>query len=436
MATLTAALRRRAHRAPAHHARTPAAPTTTTADAPSPTDSVAFLVEAASALAASGLAAHDVEDAMARCARRLRINAACNVTPVSVLVAAGEGDAQRAHLVPIRSGGSNLARLCDLDRALTGVVSGALQPRAALRAVRDAADAPPVHGLVVSAVGAGALAASAGAFFGGSIPDVVAAGAVGMGVALLTTLIGAHDRLGRLTDFSAGFIAAFASAHLARAFPPLHPQVITLAGVVALLPGLALTIAVSEIASRSLVAGASRLLGALAGLFTLVFGVALGLRAAGAPLTLAPTGAFDQPAWLPAVALLLACASLHIVFQARHRHALLTAGAGALGFLAARAATASFGPELGAFAGASAVAIASNLATRLLDRPAVLTLLPGMLLLVPGSLGFRSIAGIVGHDAADALSGIQGVVTMGIVAVALVTGLLVANVIVPPRAWK
>jgi uncharacterized membrane protein YjjP (DUF1212 family) len=432
MAPRTAAPRRRAHRA----APRPFVSTPAIADAPSPTDSVAFLVEAASALAASGLAAHDVEDAMTRCARRLRINAACNVTPVSVLVAAGEGDDQRAHLVPIRAAGSNLARLCDLDRALAGVLAGALHPRAALRAVRDASSAPPVHGLAVSSLGAGALAASAGAFFGGSIPDVVAAGALGMGVALLTALLAAHDRLGRLTDFIAGFAAAFAAAHLARAFPPLHPQIVTLAGVVALLPGLALTIAVSEIASRSLVAGASRLLGALAGLFTLVFGVALGLRAAGAPLAIAPTGAFDQPEWLPAVALALACASLHIVFQAKRRHALLIAGAGALGFLTARAATANFGPELGAFTGAGAVAVASNLATRILDRPAVLTLLPGMLLLVPGSLGFRSIAGIVGPDAADAISGVQGVVTMGIVAVALVTGLLVANVIIPPRAWK
>jgi uncharacterized membrane protein YjjB (DUF3815 family) len=57
-------------------------------------------------------------------------------------------------------------------------------------------------------------------------------------------------------------------------------------------------------------------------------------------------------------------------------------------------------------------------------------MVPGILLLVPGSIGFGSLAKFLDRDV---LSGIDTAFTMILVAVALVTGLLVSNLIVPPR---
>ena len=87
----------------------------------------------------------------------------------------------------------------------------------------------------------------------------------------------------------------------------------------------------------------------------------------------------------------------------------------------------------GAFAGALAVGIVSGLLSRWRDRPALVTLTFGILMLVPGSVGFKSVANFITHDPVAA---IQTTISMIGTAVAIVTGLLLARVMVPRRAWQ
>jgi uncharacterized membrane protein YjjB (DUF3815 family) len=76
------------------------------------------------------------------------------------------------------------------------------------------------------------------------------------------------------------------------------------------------------------------------------------------------------------------------------------------------------------------VAAGSNLYARKFNRPAAVPLVPGIILLVPGSIGFGSLSRFIERDV---VSAIETAFNMGLVAVALVTGLLVANLVVPPR---
>jgi len=57
-------------------------------------------------------------------------------------------------------------------------------------------------------------------------------------------------------------------------------------------------------------------------------------------------------------------------------------------------------------------------------------LVPGIMLLVPGSIGFKSVSSLI---AADVVSGMRLALTVGIMGIALVIGLLVASAIIPPR---
>ena len=88
------------------------------------------------------------------------------------------------------------------------------------------------------------------------------------------------------------------------------------------------------------------------------------------------------------------------------------------------------GAELGVFVGALLVGMASNLYARLLNRPATITLVPGILLLVPGSIGFRSLASLLDREV---VLGVETAFRMGLMAVALVAGILVSNIIAPPK---
>lgn len=88
------------------------------------------------------------------------------------------------------------------------------------------------------------------------------------------------------------------------------------------------------------------------------------------------------------------------------------------------------GPELGALGGALAVGCVGNLGARLLRRPAIIGILPGLLLLVPGSLGMRAMSSLLREDT---VAGIETAVSIGVVGMAMVTGLLSANILVSPR---
>ena len=102
-----------------------------------------------------------------------------------------------------------------------------------------------------------------------------------------------------------------------------------------------------------------------------------------------------------------------------------------LTFFGGRLGAATLGPELGVFAGAFVAALASNMMSRWRGVPALVTLSPAMMLLVPGSIGFRSLALLLDREV---VNGIQAAFRMILMFAALVAGLQVAGVAVPaPR---
>ncbi|MFP2932509.1 threonine/serine exporter family protein, partial [Pyxidicoccus sp. 3LG] len=212
---------------------------------------------------------------------------------------------------------------------------------------------------------------------------------------------------------------------------PLSVKVATVAGLIVLLPGLSLTVAINELATRHLISGTSRLTGAVLVFLQLGFGVALGSRLAmllppPLPIPLPPA----LPAWTQAVALALAPVSLGVLFRARPRDWGWIAAACTFAFAGSRLGALMLGPQLGAFVGALMLGIASNALARLRNLPSVTTLVPGLMLLVPGSVGFRSLSSLLERDV---VAGVDTAFTMLMVSVALAAGLLSANALVPPR---
>ncbi|VAX36024.1 hypothetical protein MNBD_PLANCTO03-517, partial [hydrothermal vent metagenome] len=121
---------------------------------------------------------------------------------------------------------------------------------------------------------------------------------------------------------------------------------------------------------------------------------------------------------------------LVVLFRAGPRQALSVLMAALVGYTGARIGLLTLGPGLGACVGAFLVGLVSNVCARLLDRPAAVMTAPGVLLLVPGSIGFQSVSSLLEHDV---ITGVETAFVMVMVAAAIVTGLLLANVVVPPR---
>jgi uncharacterized membrane protein YjjB (DUF3815 family) len=261
--------------------------------------------------------------------------------------------------------------------------------------------------------------------------DIACGALLGMvGGALMVWARGRDERRPALEALAA-FLASLLAILVSGFVTPLSLSSVTLAAIVVFLPGLALTTAVTELASQHLVAGSARLAGAMTTLLKLTFGAVAAnqfCRALGIPIRSA--SAPPSPAWIEIVAVLLGAFAYSLLLRPHKRHRWVVMGAAVMGFAAARGGSAAFGPEFGVFLAGLVVGGASNLFARVKNRPAALVRVPGILLLVPGSIGFRSVFLVFEGQVAQGMASASDLVVL---LATLVAGLLFGDLLVPPK---
>ena len=385
------------------------------------------------ALHAYGCPAHRLEDALAQVSQRLGLEGQFFSTPTALFASFTVAGERSTSLSRVDPGEANLEKLAAIDAILGGVIRGGITAAEASARIDELVAAPPRYPVPLTTAAFALASGSSAHFFGGGWTEIAGASVIGLLVGLLALWAQRSRANARLLEPLAAVTASFlATVVLAiPGVPPASPFLVTLAGLIVLLPGLSLTVAMSELATRHLVSGGSRLAGAALVFVTLGFGVALGGKlgeaVTGAAMAVTPT---PLAPWTQLPALLVAAWSFTVLFRARPRDFGWIFVAGAIALLGARVGAHWLGPELGALVGAVLLGTGSNLYARRLDRPSATTQLPGLMLLVPGSLGFRGMAALLERDT---LTGLQTAFSMTVVAIALVTGLLIANVVLPPR---
>jgi uncharacterized membrane protein YjjB (DUF3815 family) len=137
------------------------------------------------------------------------------------------------------------------------------------------------------------------------------------------------------------------------------------------------------------------------------------------------------PAWCEWLALLVAPFAFTVLMRARPVDAPAILGVCAAAVIGSRAGSKALGPELGVLAGSLVAGLLCNWLARVRRTPALVTLSPALLLLVPGSIGFRSLALLLDREV---VNGIEAAFRMVIMFAALVAGLQIAGIAVPaPR---
>ena len=351
--------------------------------------------------------------------------------PTALFASFGAGEDQRTFQIRVEPGAMDLRTLADLEDIADAVAAGALAPDAGGLRVDAAMAAPDPYAPWLTTISFAVTSAAAARFFGGGAPEVAAAAGVGLVIGLLSLLAGRLTALGRVFEAVGAFAAALLSCLAARAFAPVSVYITIVAGIIVLVPGFTLTVAMTELATRNLVSGTARLAGAAGTFLAIGFGVALGTRL-GVALFGASTLVHPHalPLWTEALALAIAPLALMVLLRAPFRDALWILVAGVLGYGGARIGSTVLGPELGMFVGAFVVAGASNLYSRALDRPSAITIVPALLLLVPGSLGFQSLSRLLDRET---VPGVEAAFRMTLVAVSLAMGLLFGQLVVPGR---
>ena len=398
---------------------------------PDPAPAEAFLLRLARMLHESGAPSHLIEDAMDALAPRLGVEGRFFSTPTSIFVSFGPETAGRTTLLRVEPAAVDLERMRLVDEVITDVRDGRLDLGGAGARLDRIAATPDRYGPVLT-VGAFALAAACVArFLGGGAREVLAAALVGGQTGLFALVAARRRAAGRILEWIASFAASVAAIGWALAFGPLVPAISAVAGLIVLLPGLTLTVALTELATRHLVSGTARLASSGLTFLAIGFGLALGARLeplAGAAAVAVPIAAL--PGWTEYLALALTPLALAVLFRARPGDLGAIALAGFVAYFAQRFGSRLAGPEIGMLGAAFAAGVTGNLYARSGRGPAGVAVVPALIMLVPGSLGAQSVAAMVSPSPGVVAA---PMVTLFVLAGALAAGILLANFAVPPR---
>jgi len=392
-----------------------------------------FIEKLARALHRYGYTAPAIEDALTSVSRRLHVRGEFFATPTAIFASLDAPTRTETFLIRVEPGNVNLDKLSRLDHLAHEVADGVVSPQEASRQIDAIRATPPRYRGKTTVVAAVVASACSARFFGGGWREVVTCGVIGFITGLLS-LLARRDPRFQIHDPVTAFLAGIIACAAAVLIPPVSLFIATCGGLIILLPGLVITTAISELATKHLASGTARMMSAIMVFLTLGFGLAVGLKVG--MVTMHPNveaTSVPLPTWTLWVALVLAPIGFMARFQANPRDALPIVLICILAFGCSRLAAQNIGIANGAFAGALAVGLASGFYSRWKSQPALVTSTVGIIMLVPGSVGFRSITNII---ARDPIAGIQTAITMIATAVAIVTGLLVARVIVPRRSWR
>lgn len=401
---------------------------------------IRFLTELARRLHLAGVSSQRLEGAVRATARALHVNAEIWSTPTGLLLSLSDADVmhstQQTRVLRLEPGNVDLRALVQLDRIAEQVLAGHLTVEKAWETMR-AIDRPFTAGDKLQMVGAFGLASAAVAgLLGTGWLDIAVALVLGLIIGWIVLMSATRPHLAAASEAIAALVATTLATVFAHFVAPLSLQTVIVSALIVLMPGLSLTTAVTELATQQLVTGTTRFAGALTVLLKLTFGSVAATQVLTAIDWTAPAAVpVVLPQIVEIVAAVAAAGSFAILFNAARRDVPLVMASAILGYVLTRAAGSWLGFADGTFAGgvffaSLIVAALSNLYGRFAGRPGALVRLPGIMLLVPGSVGFRALGFVMEKDYAV---GFDTLVAVMSALLALTAGLLFGALLVPPR---
>lgn len=391
---------------------------------------VKFILRFGKALHAVGSPAHTLEGFMQEMCQLLGIKGSIVSLPTAIFSSFREGDEEVARIERVEPMGVNLGKLSQVDCVARELLQGQKTYEEASQKLDDIFNEPDPYGKRMILACFVFYAAGFVVLLGGTWGDFLSSIIVGTIIGLCS-LIKPAGSASQLFEAMMAIVASLATYLLAKLVPGLNGGVVILSSLVMFLPGLYITIAIAEIASQNLTSGTSRLVGGAMILLKLTFGVFIGSKIATwfhyQPLDIEFS---TIPTWFSFIFLPFTALMSMVNFKAERSDWKIVTLAGIFGYSCSKLGTHYLGAELGMFFGGACVGAMSNIFARVYNRPSSIFQFPGIILLVPGSVGYRSLNFLFERNV---LGGLDTAFTMVTLAMALVVGLFLGNILVKPR---
>lgn len=398
---------------------------------------VAFVSEIASRLHSYGTTAQRLEAALIALSQQLDLDCEPWSNPTGVILSFSDpskaiGSSDITRVIRLAPGENDLYKLSVADYVADSVAQGRMsiaQGHTALRRLDREVDG---RGKTMQVIAFGLAAAGVAGLWKLPWLDIATAGVIGLLIGLLTQYTDRKPATKEAGDALASLLAGFVATLVASLVGSLNLNTVIIASLVVLLPGMALTNAVNELASQHWVSGTARLAGAVTTVLKLTVGAVIAVTLT-QYLGLEPQvrAARPQAHWVEWASLLVAAYAFAVLFKAHRRDYGWVMAAAIAGYVIARYAGQEWGSPAGVFASAMLLTAAGNLFGRTIQKPGALIRLPGIIMLVPGSTSLRGFLNLVQQQNVDV--GQAALLAVTNIVMALVAGLLFGNLLVPAR---
>ncbi|MFD2166383.1 threonine/serine exporter ThrE family protein [Thalassotalea euphylliae] len=392
-----------------------------------------FIISLGKALHKFGTNSFRSEAHLQSVAQFLDIKASFIITPTALtFILIDEELNEHNYMVRVKPGDLDLGSLARTDELVDELSSGQRTLEEATERLEEIYDKPNPYGKLISFFAFGASSGAFAMLMHTSWNDVFWATLLGFVVAIFVFWAGRSKRVTEMLEPLAALVCALLASAITNYDHHINMPIVILSAIIVFIPGLSLTLGLSELAARHLVSGTARVMDAIMVLFKLYFGAALGIALG---TLFWGIGTFEQPEttpqWTSWAAVTILSISLVILFQVRKKDAPWGVISGYVAYGATLLATPYLGVALGAFAGAFALGVYSNLFSRVMNLPSSIVLLLGLVVLVPGSKVYIGLnTAVSGQNMLNATD--IGSQTF-LIFMSLVAGLIFANVAVRSR---
>jgi uncharacterized membrane protein YjjP (DUF1212 family) len=323
-----------------------------------------------------------------------------------------------------------LDQMSELGQLIDKVQRGLVLPREAVAQV-DRVLAMP-HRFRAATVIAGYFLSSIGLtlLYRPDLLSLVVTGAAGILVGAMTLWFEGRPRFKLLLPVIAAFVVSTVIFNLAETGLLEGSATLIVPPLITFLPGAVLTTGMIELASMNILSGSARLMYGLTTLFFLYVGIAAGLTLSGLPrVNVYALEASEFPWWAPLLGTFLFGVGAFIRLSGANRDLAWMLLVLYVAMLAQSVGERFLTPYFGAFLGATAMTLSSEMIARSAQRtPALVASMLAFWFLVPGARGLLGVTSILGADFQSAAIGLSEMVgLMGAISLGVLLGTLAVS---------
>ncbi len=392
-----------------------------------------FLATLGRELHRAGIATDAIEQTLVAVAASIGLAVEVFALPTYITIAVGPTWQQHTLMMRLEPGRVSLRKIALLNDIYDALRAGRIDlPEATDRVAQVDTRWPgmpawlEIPALALIAVGVTMI-------LGGGIRELIVSATIGMCTGVLSTISAKSAVVARLFAVAASFAATLIVAGYTKLLGPTNIYISIIAGIVVILPGYSLTLALHELANDFLVAGVARLGRVLSVLLALGCGAFLGLAIV--PWVLGTGSVQSHPVaatwWI--LASIGMAVGMSITLDARLRDFSWVFASSFVALLTAHVLSGTSAHAVSAFLAAFICGLVANTGARFLRVPQAIMLVPALVVLVPGSLSYESVLFAFQHNIDSAL--IQAANTV-VAAIQIVAGLLLSQIVLPASALR